>query len=142
MKRPKAIYLIIIWFFLTFAMQMGPLLQITKAYKLNNQHVPVLWQLVGGGLIVFLILTMVGLFRLQNLSRWVTIVFFAACTIMAILKIILNYSSINTKVFVVLSLLLILNILSIWYLMSQKFIGQSEEFRKEKARDRIMSRAK
>jgi hypothetical protein len=142
MKRPKGIYFIIIWFFLTFAMQMGFFSQIVKAYKFNNQNITVLWQLVGGGLIVFLIWTIVGLFRLQTLSRWITIVFFAACTMMPMVKIISNYSSFDIKIIVLLSVFLIPNILSIGYLLSQRFIRQSEEFRKEKAQNRLILQSK
>ena len=142
MKRPKGIYPVLIWFVLAFSMQTGPLFRVANSYSLANQNTPLLWQLISVGLLALFICIMTGLFRLQNTFRWIAIVFFGACIIGPILKLIFGYSHLNNMVIFLLLVFSIPNFLSIWYLSSKKFIKQSEEFRKEKELIRAMRQAR
>ena len=133
MSRPKGIYLILIWFFISFSHQMSPLFQMLKNHNLNNDTLPPWFDFVFLGLIIFFIIVMVGLFKLEKISRWIAIIFFGICTIMPIVNISLSDHNINLKLFIVMAIIFVVpNILAIWYLLSKGFIKKSGDFKKEK----------
>lgn len=139
MSRPKGIYLILIWFIISVTRQMNPLLQMVKNHNLNNEALPSWVTLALLGLFIFLIVVMVGLFKLEKVSRWVAIIFFGICTIIPIINMTLSNRTINLKLFIVMALIFAVpNILSIWYLLSKGFIKKSEDFKKEKSKYKFM----
>ena len=139
MSRPKGIYLILIWFFISVTRQMNPLLQMVKNHNLNNEALPPWVSLALLGLFIFLIVIMVGLFKLEKISRWVAIIFFGICTIIILINMALLDTKINFKVIILASIIYIVpNILSIWYLLSKGFNNKSEDFKKEKEKYKFM----
>ncbi len=139
MSRPKGIYLVLIWFFISVTRQMNPLLQIVKNHNLNNEALPPWVSLVLLGLLIFLIIVMVGLFKLEKISRWITIIFFGISTIIPIINMALSDYNIKLKLFIFIAIICFIpNILSIWYLLSKGFMKKSEDFKKEKEKYKFM----
>ena len=143
MSRPKGIYLILIWFFISVTRQMNPLLQMVKNHNLNNEALPPWFSLVLLSLFIFLIVIMVGLFKLEKISRRVAIIFFGIFTIIPIINMALSDYKLNITVIILASIFYIVpNILSIWYLLSKGFIKKSEDFKKEKEKYKFMPSSK
>lgn len=130
MRRPIGIYLVSIWFFFLFIFETGPLSKIAK-YYFNGKIMPELLFLVDVGILIFAIVVVTGLLLLHNLTRWFVIAFFAICSIMPIVNVIMRYTSLTNKIFHLLPLILVPNVFSIKYLLSQKIIKQSQEIKKE-----------
>ena len=98
MSRPKGIYLILIWFFISVTRHMDPLLQMVKKHNLNNDALPPWCSIVLFGLFIFLVVVMVGLLKLENISRWVAIIFFGLGTIIILINMALMDNKLNIKV--------------------------------------------
>jgi hypothetical protein len=143
MSRPKGIYFILIWFFITFLRQIGPLFQMLENHNLNDVALPPWFDVVFLGLIIFFIIVMVGLFKLEKFSRWIAIIFFVMCTIIPIINLSLSDQNINLKLFIAMAIIFAIpNILAIWYLLSKGFIKKSGDFKREKEKNKIMPNAK
>ncbi len=139
MSRPKGIYLILIWFFISSSLQIRPLFQMTNNHNLNNNVLPPWLDVVILSLTIIIIILMIGLFKLEKFNIWVAIIFFGICTVIPIINMVLWNHKINHKVLLVGSILFIVpNILSIWYLLSKGFTKKSEDFRREKEKKIFM----
>ncbi len=130
MRRPIGIYLVIIWFFLLFVLETGPLAKIAK-YYLDNRIMQELLFIIDASILIFAIVVAGSLFHLHNLTRRCVIAFFAICSIMPIVNVIMHYSSLTDKIYFLLPSIVVPNFFSIKYLMSQKIIKLSRELRKE-----------
>jgi len=138
MKRPKGIYFVLIWLFISFLRLMEPLTQMIRTYNVNQESKPAWLGIVVVGLIALLIIIMVRLFRLDKFGIWAAIVLFTVTIILSIINVFYIYSTnnlanININIVLPFTLLfLCLNAFAIWYLLSKKFKINSEEFRKER----------
>lgn len=144
MKRPVGIYFVMVWLVMATSALIQPLNRIAEQFKEKNLEIPDYLTAAIGGSIVLLIFILVGLFNLENLNRWMAIGVFSIASLLSIFSFfaIGGLKKIAPLSFLILRVGIVLNILCIFYLTSSRFVKRSEEFRKEKAKNRFMLKGK
>lgn len=122
MKRPRALLFIVAWCGLALLVQSSHLTRPMRAYQAAGEAIPALWHYLPLLALGFSIWQVVGLFRLQRFNRWFAVVFFLGWTGMMFWKFAFFSGPLAPgRMFLVLSIVGIPNVLSAWYLARRSF---------------------
>ena len=130
MNKPKIIYAIAIWSFIYTAFYVSiPVGIIAKALVLSPEFI----KIIKGCGQIGSIVVIVGLVQLKRTPRIISVILLSVASLL-ILKIlvtlILMESGHSLRTYVSFTIMLIINIICIWYLLKRKFIDFSFEYRK------------
>jgi len=128
--KPKGIYLVVIWFWLSLTMQEKPIFDLLKS---SPGSISGFEQLIVLFFLLFLIFMTVNLLRVKMGAVNTAVIFFMIVAIFPIIKILFGSLKIPPmRITILLLIIEIFNIISLWYLLTPNNRKIFKEYRKER----------